>query len=94
MEILFISIYLFVLLVAVIVSSYYRRKHIINTGKDLTNWDSSAQDRGWIIFVVLLWPATFPVTMLFLIVTKAVTIVSKILDWLHLRIGELLVKSK
>lgn len=94
MGILFGLIYLFVLLVAVIISSVFRRKHIIDTGKDWTNWDSEAQDRGWIIFVVLLWPATFPIIILFFIVIGVVALISKVLDWLHLRIGELLVKSK
>lgn len=92
MEILFVSIYLFVLLVAAIVSSYYRRKHIVETGKDWSDWDY--QNRERLIFVVLMWPATFPLIVLFLITFGIVSFVSKVLDWVHLRIGELLVKSK
>lgn len=90
MEILFGSIYLFVLLIAAIISSYFRRKNIVETGKDWSSLDS--ENREWIIFAVLIWPASLPLVLLFIIIIGTTHYVSRILDWLHLRIGEILVK--
>lgn len=90
MEILFGSIYLLVIVVAVIVSSYFRRKHIVETGKDWSSWNS--EDREWITFSVLIWPVSLPFYLLFLIIIGTTHYVSRMLDWLHLRIGEFFVK--